>query len=565
MVDQMLRASTWMLAIACETALLAAEPTAYYIRSDGGTAKQCTGAADAAYPGHGNNLPCAWSNPAFALKNASTWKIRGGDRLLIAPGSYRMGVGGKNNGWNLFDDAQPADAHLPPLPSGPSPDAPTILAGAGFDHGCPKKPELWGTRGAGTVIDLSGTSNALVACLEVTDHATCSGGHPELRCRPEDDHAITGIFSKGDHGENIVLRDLWIHGLDWAGIMGHFGSVTLSGVTLSGNGGAGWDGDVKTRGPFSPKVQIDRSVIEWNGCVEDAATHKPAAHGCWGEGEGGYGDGIGTDEQGGSWTITRSIIRYNTQDGLDLLYLKQPGAKIVIDGVTAYGNSGNQVKLGGEATVTNSVIVANCSFFDGKPFSILKNYFWEDAKDYHQGDFCRANGDALVVSTLDGVHSRVWNNTIVGEGDFLIWGLCQNRDEKPCDSSSSVEIVNNVLRGYHRKGEFRDRKLGRGGDLVGPVFAENGVVREMHHNLFFQLDAAFGDLHSKCPMGAGDVCADPHFAGDVLSEGFDGRPASGSPAVGAGVALPAVTTDHDGKPRPAGQPCDLGAFQVRVP
>ncbi len=542
-------------------AIFAQQPATYYVRPDGGTGKQCNGIADAAYPGHGSNAACAWSNPAFALKNPREWKISGGDRILIAPGSYRMGLGGKNTGWNIFDSAQSGDAHLPPLPSGPDPSRPTILAGSGYDQGCQRKAELWGSRNISMVVNLSETSNALVACLEITDHATCGVGHPDLRCTDESDAADAGIYAKGDHGHDVILRDLWIHGVAGAGIAGHFGSVTLDRVTISGNGMSGWDADVKTRGTFSPKVVITHSTIEWNGCVEDAASHLPAAHGCSGESAGGYGDGIGADDQGGSWTVSQSTFRYNTQDGLDLLYVKQPGATVVIDGVTAYGNSGNQVKVSGRALVMNSVIIGNCSFFDGKPFSALKGYFSEDAKEYHQGDLCRANGDALVVTVQNGTQSRILNNTIVGEGDFLVWALCQNREDGPCDASSEVEIANNVLRGFPRKGEFRDKKLGRNGSLVGSILAENGVVRKVRQNLFFNLDKAYGDFHAQCPLGPGDVCADPHFAKDVLSEAFDGRLTDDSPARGAGAPLSQVTRDHDQSPRPAGQPYDLGAFQ----
>jgi len=544
------------------TTIAAQTATTYYVRADGGTGKQCTGTADAPYPGRGNNVPCAWSGPSWALKTPLEWKIRGGDRLLIGTGSYRMGLGGKKTGWDIFDESHPGDVRLPPLPSGPSPAEPTILAGMEYDHGCSRKPELWGSHRASAIVDLSGTSNAMVACLEITDHATCAAGHPELRCRVDDDSAGAGIFSKGDRGLNIALRDLWIHGLAGAGIIGHFGSVTMDHVTLSGNGMSGWDTDVKTRGPFAPIVKIDHSIIEWNGCVEDSVTHRPAVHGCWGEGEGGYGDGIGTDSQGGSWTITNSVIRYNTQDGLDLLYLKQPGAKLAIDAVTAYGNAGNQIKVAGESLLSNNVIIGNCSSFDGQEFSLLKGYFWEDATDYHKGDHCRANGDALVVAVQSGVQSRIVNNTIVGEGDFLIWGLCQNADNTACGESSSIEIVNNVLRGFRRKGEFRNKKLGRSGELVGSIFAENGVVRDVHHNLFFNLDTAYGNLHASCPMGKGDVCADPRFANDVLSEAFDGQLRQGSPALGAGVPIPQVVADRNGIERPKGQAYDMGAFQM---
>jgi lysophospholipase L1-like esterase len=149
----------------------------------------------------------------------------------------------------------------------------------------------------------------------------------------------------------------------------------------------------------------------------------------------------------------------------------------------------------------------------------------------------------------------------VGEGDFLIRGFCQNREAgKPCDEASGIAIVNNAFRGFRRAGEFRNKELARSGDLVSPIFAANGVVREVHHNLYFHLDVPFGDLHGQCPSGPGDVCGNPGFASDVLSERFDGRLRAGSPALHAGIAVPGVTADHDGNPRPAGSAPDIGAF-----
>ena len=44
-----------------------ASATTYYVRTDGGTASQCNGRADAAYPGSGTNLSCAWDHPFVAL------------------------------------------------------------------------------------------------------------------------------------------------------------------------------------------------------------------------------------------------------------------------------------------------------------------------------------------------------------------------------------------------------------------------------------------------------------------------------------------------------------------
>jgi hypothetical protein len=539
----------------------AAAQTTYYVRPDGGTAKQCAGTTNAAYPGKGSNQPCAWAHPSWALEKRA-WKLAGGDRLRIAPGSYRMGWGRPRYGWGDFDFNHPEDVHLPPLPSGPDAKRPTVVAGEGYEQGCPRKPELWGSGPTHHILDLSGTSNAVVACLEITDHATCGVGHPTLVCGEDSAAAVAGIFARDERGENVVLRDLDIHGLAGSGIAGRFGSVTMQRVVLSGNGLSGWNADLRDGAVLKPVVRIEDSTIEWNGCVEEAGTRRPAAGGCRGENSGGYGDGIGLSYVGGSWSILHSVVRYNTQDGLDLLYVKESGGKVTIDGVTAYGNAGNQIKVAGGAAIRNNVIVGNCAYFDGKPFSLLKGYFREDEQGYQPGDHCRANGDALVVAAQSGTHGAILNNTIVGEGDFLIWALCQNKNEKePCSEGTSIEIANNILRGYRRAGEFRDRKLKRSGELVAPIFAEGGVAR-VHHNLMFHVDRAYGDLDGQCPLAAGDICADPRFAADVLSEHFDGRLLAGSPALDRGAAV-AVTSDHDGAPRPQGAGYDVGAFEMQ--
>jgi hypothetical protein len=482
-----------------------------------------------------------------------------------------MGRGSKKSGWNIFpdDDTGNSNVFLPPLPSGPNANTPTILAGAGYAGGCPQKPELWGA-GSNHILDLTGTSNALVACLEITDHATCGDNHPTLKCRPTDEAAADGIRAKDERGENIVLRDLYIHGLAGAGMYGRFASVTLENVTLAGNAMAGWNADMGDGVKYTTTVRMDHTTVEWNGCVEDPKTRQPAAGGCYGELQGGYGDGIGTSTHGGSWTITHSTFRYNTQDGLDLLYLSLPGSKVVVDGSTAYGNAGNQIKTKGEATITNNVIIANCSFFDGKPFSLLQGYFWEDKNDFHTAGNCRANGDALVTTVLGGTHSQIVNNTIVGEGDFIMWVGCD-----PCGEPAAIEISNNILRGFRRAGEFRDKELGRSGDLVGSLFLGSKIAYSIHHNLLFHLDIgypthmpglppseiAFQNLQAHCPIGPGDVCADPLFANDVLSEKFDGHLRPGSPAIHAGVAAGNVETDYDGHPRPQGAAYTLGAFE----
>jgi hypothetical protein len=70
-----------------------AQGITYYVRPDGGSAAQCTGRANAPYPGSGTAQPCAWDHPFRALPPGGTPRIAGEDTLIIAPGSYMMGLG----------------------------------------------------------------------------------------------------------------------------------------------------------------------------------------------------------------------------------------------------------------------------------------------------------------------------------------------------------------------------------------------------------------------------------------------------------------------------------------
>ena len=87
----------WLLALLMLAAALVAGDaqagTSFYIRTDGGDAAQCTGKADAAYPGSGTGQACAWKHPFFAFPPAAAARIAGGDTVYIKSGSYMMGLG----------------------------------------------------------------------------------------------------------------------------------------------------------------------------------------------------------------------------------------------------------------------------------------------------------------------------------------------------------------------------------------------------------------------------------------------------------------------------------------
>ena len=69
-----------------------AQAATYYVRTDGGTSSQCTGLADAAYPGTGVNQACAFNHPFWGVSvSGAPMKMVGGDTMIIGPGQYKMG------------------------------------------------------------------------------------------------------------------------------------------------------------------------------------------------------------------------------------------------------------------------------------------------------------------------------------------------------------------------------------------------------------------------------------------------------------------------------------------
>ena len=194
--------------------------TTYYVRPDGGSFSQCTGLVNAAYPGTGSGQDCAWNHPFQALPPGGSPRISGGETLLIGSGSYRMGYGAP--GTEACDAEGAYECHMPALPSGPDSSHPTRLLGEGWNSGCGAAPELWGAERPWFIIDLEGSSNIELECLEITDHASCIESHAEagFRCRrdtaPYGDWASTGIYASDS--DSVLLKNLSIHGLASNGI-----------------------------------------------------------------------------------------------------------------------------------------------------------------------------------------------------------------------------------------------------------------------------------------------------------------------------------------------------------
>lgn len=287
----------------------------YYVRSDGGSAEQCTGQTNAAYPGSRTGQDCAWDHPFRALQPSGepgvvgTQRIAGGDTLIIASGSYTIGLGVP--GAESCQSDYPWDCHVPPVPSGPDPAHPTRILGAGWEGGCSNPPELWGTERAAHVLNLTDASNVEIACLEITDHAGCVEDHadPALACEretyPYGDWAPTGLYA--EDSTSVTLRNLNVHGLAHTGIWaGRLTDWTVEDVRIAGNGWVGWDGDLDGDDANGGTLTFRRWTVEWNGCGETYPGGEPT--GCWAQSAGGYGDGIGTGATGGDWIIEDSAF-----------------------------------------------------------------------------------------------------------------------------------------------------------------------------------------------------------------------------------------------------------------
>jgi len=539
--------------------------TTYHVRPDGGDRTQCNGLADSPYPGSGTEQTCAWNHPFFALDASGNWMLRGGDTLLIHRGSYRMGYGEGDLPEDMCHRDYPWDCHLPPLPSGPDPSRPTRILGEGWDSGCPSPPELWGSERAAWILDLNGTSNAMIACLEITDHSSCFLGPLPLPrectlnvqdvCRrdsfPYGDYADEGI--RASDSSNVTLQDLNIHGLAETGIRAaRISNWTVVRVRIAANGSAGWNGDLGEDSSYSGTHIWQNLVVEWNGCPESYPGREP--QNCWAQEIcGGYGDGVGLTRSGGHFIIEDSVFRYNTSDGLDLLYVgvDHPDSLVEIYRTAAYGNAGNQLKVGGTSRLVNCFASGDCAFFYGKPFARAMG-------EMDSGNHCRAGGAALSISLPRGRDSYIVNSTVASQG----WACAELQpnnldfqDQPPPNGTERVYLFNNIFKGY----QVAYLDFERLSDFIGdgdPYHFTRADTDDYNliHNCF---------VYDTVPLGPHVITNDPLFANDDISN-LDAHLQRGSPAIGQGMpigSLGGLVPGDDIEGLTRSDPPDLGAYQ----
>ena len=503
----------------------------YYVRVDGGTAAHCSGKANVGYSSGVRHRACAWNSIMEALP--PSWpnyphaaRIKGGDTLIIDAGSYR--IGWTRGVYDLQHMGDPCDAAYASgcapqaIPSG-TPARPTRILGAGWNTGCAAAPELWGTQGLNQILDLDGSSNVVVACLDLTDHSNCTYNYrpdPKYACDHDwlpygeaapdyGDWADKGIHAQDSR--NVTLLDLDTHGFADMGIQaGRISDWTVTRVKVVGNGNVGWNGDLGGNGNNSGnsgELVFTDLTVAWNGCAEDYPRLDKFIN-CYGQNEGGYGDGFGEAWTGGDFVFTRPIIHHNTQDGLDLLYANGTGS-IVIDHGYFFANAGNDIKTTGNATITDNVIIAYCSWF--------KDH------DYPAGaDSCRAGGGEYSGMN-DPQQSVVFAfNTMISNADGMFGG-----DPDKADASDVYTIANNIFIGTP---SYPPRNGGANSFFTW--FGDGGRFPE---RVIYTNNLVWQTRKTNC-LTEGIICKNPLLASMDLRH-FDPTPLKGSPALNAATRI----------------------------
>ncbi|HEX4154012.1 MAG TPA: hypothetical protein VHY48_00230 [Acidobacteriaceae bacterium] len=549
--------------------------TTWYVRPDGGTRSQCDGKTDAAHAnrtGHRcafNDVRSLYMDGSYATGTkfpAWGWVISGGDTVIlrgsIATGvSYRIGINdSKTRNWvggiwgNQFGSGMPAP------PSGTA-GHPTRILGENWQNCSAQsaRTQLRGGWGVSNIIDLSGTSYVDVECLDLTDFTPCTRNESaavpcEVHGVVVADFAADGIrFS--NKTTHLTLNNIRAHGLAVQGFFGPTGDGTvMKNIVLVGNGSSGWNADRGDRTTGTGSLLVQNFDISWNGCAEEYPIKDPLPYeDCRDDSSGGYGDGFGTatvPSPAPGWQVhfDQGVVSYNTQDGLDALHIKGPGSSMTVTRTLAFGNEGNQIKVGGsKATVINNVIVGNCEAMRRQTIPGTPAGFGSVLRDP-----CRAGNVAVVLETTPGDPATYQFNTVYSSGSI---GLEIEYATGDHGSGNMLDYDNNIFVGFKNPG----------GEYPSAVYSTSDAVSFLtspgaswSNNVTFERG---GDR--ACPHRGERraICGDPGLVDETYhAYGYGNMsPKAGSRVRGAGTPIAGVTIDFAGKPR--GNPPTIGALE----
>ena len=367
------------------------------------------------------------------------------------------------------------------------------------------------------MLTLSGASYVDVACLDITDFSSCGRSGQANGCStsyPLSDYAGSGI-SWNNASTNDTVTDVRIHGMAVNGMSGPTGDgVVMKNIAIIGNASAGWNADPGNGTTGVGSLLVQNFNISWNGCAEEYPIVSALPYrDCTDDSSGGYGDGFGTTTvpsppPGWKAHFDQGVVSYNTQDGLDALHLTGPGSSMTITHVLAYGNMGQQIKVGGTSGIaTNNIIFTNCN--------ALRQAIPGTPAGYNSklSDFCRA-ADAGIVMTVNDGSTAVFSDNVIYSASATTIEVEVNQS---CNTASClVRQQRNIFVGF-RNNAASGYPGGGSGDYANPLYAEAAARAYKNPGSSFDHNTTFhAKSNWKCPAvwlhETNAYCGDPHLA-----------------------------------------------------
>lgn len=375
------------------------------------------------------------------------------------------------------------------VPAGTATD-PTVIQG--FGSGV-HYAQIYAASNINTLVNAS-LSYMILKNLDLTDHDNCIHGGP-IGPGVQTVNSDGYLYVCGGGSVSVNNTVLWggtglyfindlVHGgfngmnnnINGNAPGGTIGNIILWNTKIFGNPGQGaiMGNSQAIDNVMTGTMYLLYSQVDFNGCgqrypLQDtsdifkdiptqgfstAVDNESNYYNCWGQDQGGYGDGYGFGPTGaapaGNWIMIGSSTSFNTQDGTDTLHGKSNGIFIILR-CRFEGNGGEQLKPNGFITfVENSIINGDCARWVGASESSTTTGtgksgcavgFYISSVCNQNSGVCRADGDSMSFTLTQGSQVYLYNNTVNTNGIAFLFG------GSSCDSTTGIHFYNNIVNG----------------------------------------------------------------------------------------------------------------------